>query len=980
MKIIPILTTLICLITLIAIKTYASSPIINISACGTLSANNTIYSVTQNINTASTGDCLLLSGNNDTLNINGFNLQGPGASTSTGAGIHITGSNDVIEGLDGLSVGFGWGVRDQGVATVGDNFSMLNDNIGLELAGTTDRWTDLASENNLANGIYYNSCLNGCSVEVTFVFNNGASGVLITGSSHPELELFVVTNNKSNGIHVGCSSGCTGNTAVAIGNAIAGQEVGSPAVGGNTADGIFVDATESGAADQVYLTTVGNNGGIDLHDATATCGNNQWIVNTFTTSNAGGVVSPACLAGIPTPGGITLVTLPIASLPVVSSNSITGIITNRIAANNAAVCWIEANAAAGMIQPPSGYTLVPGTNLATPLGNITGLYQHVYQLGDTLAPVFGLYGKGNANAICAAYKGANGTIPVIVGLGRTNTSTTTLTSPSINPLFPNNELLMLYATDAISTLTPSSLGSIELTTGANSQSLAWVDTMLNSTGNATGNQTIGSSVSTGSVGVQAVLSASTPIPPTPTPTPTPAGNILYVDSNQAGYNGPLPPAVGTSCSLADAGPGTSIGAPKCTLAGISAMQTSLKPDQQVLFKRGDVWTEELTITNLQGLSGHPVILGNYGSGAMPVIEGSSARPTCINAIGTTAKYITVDGLECRNTTQYGMTFQTSNGGMPGITVQNSYIHNTGPGAFAANTTVGPNPANGNKCAPVGGGIVAGGCDDGNYRNQLDGEDFSKGSGVDNFHFINNIVNHCGGHNCLQVHYDGGAPVVQTNVVGPGCVHNCIDLKGSGTFGTTQALITQNTATTGVTTCSGNCSAAIYIANSFHGGVGSDNLVTLNTTYNSAVGFQTSPDANCTPNSGTHCPQHVEAYNNTWVSSVYGYLGSSCEAPSSGCGFNEDSTVTFINGIIDGGIANVNALVNLTENHNDCGGHQGKAGAYSNFSCANAGDLINVDPLYTNFAGNNFTLTVGSPLHNAGLAGTGTGLTSIGANP
>jgi hypothetical protein len=155
------------------------------------------------------------------------------------------------------------------------------------------------------------------------------------------------------------------------------------------------------------------------------------------------------------------------------------------------------------------------------------------------------------------------------------------------------------------------------------------------------------------------------------------------------------------------------------------MQESLKPDSQVLFKRGDLWTEEFTITNLQGTSGHPVILSNYGSGALPIIDGGSTRHTCINAIATTAKYITIDGFECRDATQNGIAFQTSGGQMPGITVQNSYIHSTGAGAYAG-----------------GGGAF----DDGQYSNQLDFEDYSSGTGLDGVKFINNVVNHCGGHN------------------------------------------------------------------------------------------------------------------------------------------------------------------------------------------------------------------------------------------
>src|ERR1700681_2406602 len=43
------------------------------SACGTLSLSNTIYTLTGTITTPSTGNCIVLTGSNDTLNLKGFN-------------------------------------------------------------------------------------------------------------------------------------------------------------------------------------------------------------------------------------------------------------------------------------------------------------------------------------------------------------------------------------------------------------------------------------------------------------------------------------------------------------------------------------------------------------------------------------------------------------------------------------------------------------------------------------------------------------------------------------------------------------------------------------------------------------------------------------------------------------------------------------------------------------------------------------------
>lgn len=368
------------------------------------------------------------------------------------------------------------------------------------------------------------------------------------------------------------------------------------------------------------------------------------------------------------------------------------------------------------------------------------------------------------------------------------------------------------------------------------------------------------------------------------------------------------------------------------------MQSALKPDNQVLFKRGDIWSEELTITSLQGTSGHPVVIGNYGSGALPIIDGGSTRHTCINAIGTTAKYITIDGFECRNSTENAIAFQTSGGQMPGITVQNSYIHNTGAGAYAG-----------------GGGAF----DDGQYRNQLDFEDYSSGLGLDGVKFINNTVNHCGGHNCLQVHYDGGGPLVRGNVVGPGCVHNCIDVKGAG-----GGVIDQNVATTGVTSGPQGC---IYMENTYN--ANSSVTVTRNVCYGSSVGFQVDTGGTCVGH--THCYQTITGYNNTMVAPVNSafpiIVGGS---PSPG-----DIKLTWENNIQDGGTVDINAGVNWYDDYNDCGGHQGQ---YATNATYGSHDIMNLDPLYANFGGNDFHLTVGSPVANTGLPGLVSGMTSMGA--
>jgi hypothetical protein len=102
-----------------------------------------------------------------------------------------------------------------------------------------------------------------------------------------------------------------------------------------------------------------------------------------------------------------------------------------------------------------------------------------------------------------------------------------------------------------------------------------------------------------------------------------AGNIYYVDSSITDTN----PASGTpdctnynpatfSCS------GGSASAYK-TIADVNA--GSFSPDDQILFRKGQVWRETLVVPS-SGSPGQPITFGSFGSGAQPKISGGDAIP------------------------------------------------------------------------------------------------------------------------------------------------------------------------------------------------------------------------------------------------------------------------------------------------------------------------------------------------------------------
>ena len=393
----------------------------------------------------------------------------------------------------------------------------------------------------------------------------------------------------------------------------------------------------------------------------------------------------------------------------------------------------------------------------------------------------------------------------------------------------------------------------------------------------------------------------------------------------------------------DSNPGTSPGTPWKTLAKVQSSQEHLQPGDSVLLQRGGVWYEQLDIINLNGSSGFPIVIGNYGGGNLPVIDGgqtksSSGRNYCIDAINTIFKWITVDGIECRNTYMQGVTFQSYSGAGSngvGLIVQNSYIHHDGLGAC---TSCGPTPAG----------------DPGGYVNQLDAQ---LTTGVK---FLNNTLDHCGGHNCIQVHYDIGNPVVSGNVVGtvePYCNHNCIDLKGS-----IGALVIHN-----VVTCPG-CSrstAAFYTENTGYHRTRAATIAYIgNVVNNVPIGFQAERGGRCT---SSPCSIELKYYNNTIYQpspSQYNFMDTSCT----------NHTLDIQKNIVDGGQTDIHGNCSLTWDYNDDGGMYAISG-----NPVGRHDLIRANPQYSNAEGGDF-----EP-HNATIVTYGarnpiTSATHLGAVP
>jgi hypothetical protein len=344
---------------------------------------------------------------------------------------------------------------------------------------------------------------------------------------------------------------------------------------------------------------------------------------------------------------------------------------------------------------------------------------------------------------------------------------------------------------------------------------------------------------------------------------------------------------------------------------------------------------------MKGTREQPIAVSNYGDGPLPVIDGGQTstergRDYCIDAINTTYKWITIDGIECRNAYKQGITFQaysgTGDSGL-GVVVQNSYIHHTGAGACSS---CGPTPSP----------------DPGGYLNQLDAQFTTQ------VKFLNNTLDHLGGHNAINIHYDTGGPIVSGNVVGtltPYCNHNCVDLKG-----VVAAQVTNN-----VITCS-HCApstAAFYTENTGYRSVRASDVNYIgNVVYDVPLAFQAETGGTCL---AMPCAITIRVYNNTIIlphSDSFNLIDTSCTAHRWDVQKN----------MIDGGTTDIHRDCQLRWDYNLDGGIFTVTG-----NAVGQHDLTRLNPQYLHMFGSKF-YPRNSLLLNYGAADSVTPFPYLGA--
>jgi hypothetical protein len=266
-----------------AAETYAKDPPVTscsslINQCGCTITRAGFYKVTAALVSSqgltANADCVDVKAASVVLQLQGFDITGPGVAFATGAGIRLLPSarGTFVEGTQRPVMEFG-------------SSTMSGWKYGIEVDSANNIVEDFESSANGKAGVFLNKA-NGNNINDFTAKKNIVYGVWLKASNGNQINCSDADGNGASGVYVGCADdGTLGSPCPGVGpsknNRIYDHD--SSANGGA---GIAIDLGDTkNLVTDTFPAFSPNMGGADLIDENVNCDNNLWFGNKFTTRN-----------------------------------------------------------------------------------------------------------------------------------------------------------------------------------------------------------------------------------------------------------------------------------------------------------------------------------------------------------------------------------------------------------------------------------------------------------------------------------------------------------------------------------------------------------------------------------------------------------------------------------------------------------------------------------------------------------------------
>jgi hypothetical protein len=270
-----------------------AQPPTSITACGKITKPG-LYELDSVViaSSPSSGDCLVITAPNVSLNLNRYNVIGATANV----GIHVmkTASGTFIEGNGSTIQTFGEGIQIDAPDVGADNFSVIsNTDAGVLLNKVMQAdLSNFYAAGNKNDGVRivagsYNI------LQMPVISGNGRFGVWVESSSHNSVGNFDVNNNPLAGVYIGCSQAgprslCSRGAKTSDYNNLFSGTVGIYS-SGEQQYGVAIDQGDS--FNRVVNVRAWQDDEVDLLDVNSDCGSNYWFAEPI----LGLVEPPVCI-------------------------------------------------------------------------------------------------------------------------------------------------------------------------------------------------------------------------------------------------------------------------------------------------------------------------------------------------------------------------------------------------------------------------------------------------------------------------------------------------------------------------------------------------------------------------------------------------------------------------------------------------------------------------------------------------------------